>query len=209
MSGACQMSFKQKLVDLVLCSEPGKVRPCGVDAHAHPYPYPWHLTLRRVETEQPACEIWECWEANITSLQGTHAYFHNNSGKTLLFLVKKNMGRSHNHSPTAYMVFVSFGECLCSSNSKARYSGHTLSRLAEIRHNRTKQSRFPTTWRESLESRETWSNNSKSSWLSRILNFYWVRVPSVSRDLCKSLKMAEIWNVADHLVSLSNTLCHE
>jgi len=128
---------------------------------------------------------WECWEANITSLQGTHAYFQNKSGKTLLFLVKKNMGRSYNHSPTAYMVFVSFGECLCSSNSNARYSGHTLSRLAEIRHNKTKQSRFPTTWRESPESWETWSNNSKSSWLSRVLNFYWVQVPSVSRDLYK------------------------
>jgi hypothetical protein len=117
---------------------------------------------------------WACWEANITSLQGTHAYFQNKSGKTLLFLAKKKLERSYNHSPTAYMVFVSFGECLCSSNPEARYSGHTLSRLAEIRHNRTKQSRFPTTWRESPESWETWSNNSKSSWLSRVLNFYWV-----------------------------------
>jgi hypothetical protein len=40
---------------------------------------------------------------------------------------------------------------------RTRYSGHTLSRLAEIRHNKTKQSRFPTTRRESPKTRTTWN----------------------------------------------------
>jgi len=35
---------------------------------------------------------------------------------------------------------------------KTRYCGHTLSRLAEIRHNKTKQDRFPTIRGKGLKS---------------------------------------------------------
>ena len=40
---------------------------------------------------------------------------------------------------------------------RTRYCGHTLSRLAEIRHNMTKQTRFPTVRRKSLKSWNTWN----------------------------------------------------
>ena len=42
---------------------------------------------------------------------------------------------------------------------RARYSGHTLSRLAEIRHNKTKQTAFPTVGRESMKSQATWETS--------------------------------------------------
>jgi len=38
---------------------------------------------------------------------------------------------------------------------RTRYCGHTLSRLAEIRHNMTKQCGFPTIRRKELKSRAT------------------------------------------------------
>jgi len=68
------------------------------------------------EIEQTACRIESVEEPKIPRLQGTHAYFQNKSGKTSLFLLKKNMERSYSYSPTAHIVFWPFGECLCSSN---------------------------------------------------------------------------------------------
>ena len=43
---------------------------------------------------------------------------------------------------------------------RTRYCGHTLSRLAEIRHNKTKQSGFPTIRRKELKSRGEFEYNS-------------------------------------------------
>ena len=63
------------------------------------------------------------------------------------------------------------------SQFRARYCGHTLSRLAEIRHNRTKQSRFPTTRRKSLKSRMAMNTISSHSGLV-VLDFFHVGVHS-------------------------------
>jgi hypothetical protein len=45
-------------------------------------------------------------------------YFRHILGKTSLFLLKKNMGRSCACSLKVYMVFVAFGVRLCRSNFK-------------------------------------------------------------------------------------------
>ena len=44
------------------------------------------------------------------------ACFHNMTGKTWAVLLKKNMGRSQNHSLRVHIVFVVFGWCLCCLN---------------------------------------------------------------------------------------------
>lgn len=62
---------------------------------------------------------------------------------------------------------------------RTRYSGHTLSRLAEIKHNKTKQSRFPNTRRESPKSWVTLNTIQVSSSLSRASKLHlneWVEI---------------------------------
>ena len=69
----------------------------------------------------------------------------NISAKTLIIFA---WGRWYNYSLEVHIVFCVDWRGFVLSQFRARYCGHTLSRLAEIRHNRTKQSRFPTTRRE-------------------------------------------------------------
>ena len=90
----------------------------------------------------------------------------------------------------AWRVFVS-------SQFQTRYCGHTLSRLAEIRHNKTKQSRFPTTWRESLKGWATWGTQLRLYQLSRAFNtsvsssgeFIWTAVSRV----CEMVLGDKVW----------------
>lgn len=67
-------------------------------------------------TEQARKESKQSWGACSPAFMCVNTYFWNFSAKTSSFCLKRNMGRSYMHSLELQIVFVVFGECLCSSN---------------------------------------------------------------------------------------------
>jgi hypothetical protein len=72
----------------------------------------------------------------------------NNSVKTRPFALKKSVERWYRCPPTHPNGYKCDQTGSVGPQFRARYCGHTLSRLAEIRHNKTKQIAFPTIRRE-------------------------------------------------------------
>jgi len=66
-------------------------------------------------------------------------------GQNLIISVPKKYGKVIHLFPKGLYSFCGIWSVFVSLQFQTRYSGHTLSRLAEIRHNKTKQSTFPTT----------------------------------------------------------------
>ena len=73
--------------------------------------------------------------------------------ENLIISAPKNYGEVIHLFSKGLDGFCGIWRVFVSPQSKTRYSGHTLSRLAEIRHNMTKQSRFPTTRGKSPKTR--------------------------------------------------------
>lgn len=75
----------------------------------------------------------------------------------LIILAQKKYREMVQLLSTGPYSFCGVWRVFVSSQFQTRYCGHTLSRLMEIRHNKTKQSRFPTIRRVSLKSWTTWT----------------------------------------------------
>ena len=117
--------------------------------------------------------------------------------QNLIILAQKKYGSIRQMPSRGPYSFYDAWKVFVSSQFQTRYCGHTLSRLAEIRHNKTKQSRFPTTWRESLKSWTTWETQLKLFKLSRTFHtsvlstgeFIWTTVSRV----CEVVLGGKVW----------------
>jgi hypothetical protein len=94
-------------------------------------------------------------EGKQVKLPSFHVYLHiflEFLSQNLIILPQINYGEVIHMFPRGPYSFCGVWRVFVQLQFRTRYSGHTLSRLAEIRHNKTKQSRFPTTRRKSLKS---------------------------------------------------------
>ena len=80
----------------------------------------------------------------------------NNSPNPIIFAQKK-IGKVMEVISKGPDSFCGAWEVFVLPQFRMWYCGHLLSRLAEIRHNMTKQSRFPTVWRKGLKSWAVWN----------------------------------------------------
>jgi hypothetical protein len=80
----------------------------------------------------------------------------NNLIKTRSFCLEKECGEMVQMSSTCSNGYKCDQGGFVLPQFRARYCGHTLSRLAEIRHNKTKQTAFPTIRREGASKELEW-----------------------------------------------------
>ena len=124
-----------------------------------PFAMAWSNPTNRVTlfTTKSFCNSSECASVGFTNRQSIVSLHYKRVDNKcqrqilIIFAQTKLFGYARGISQRSE-TFLGCLEWLCSQKFRTQYCGHTLSRLAEIRHNRTKQSGFPTIRRRELKS---------------------------------------------------------
>jgi hypothetical protein len=181
-------------------------------AHTHLYPYPWHfplLPLIRVGTEQTTCRI-ESVEKLISQVCRVYMHISKISQAKPCYFCSKKIWEDHTTILQLLIWFLCHLESVCAAPISRRDIVDTLCH-ASRRSDTTRPNKAGFLLHEGRVRRAGRHEATIQSHLSLVGS--WTSIGCgfhQSVEICtKSLEMAEVWNVADHLVSLSSTLCHE